>query len=275
MAANAVCADPITSDYESLSDAAAKTLWIAFLLFFAQTLYHWIRACSAGPRSEQYEMIASSSTGTFALVYLAMANGLSRSLYAASGAHDCRVFFSLGFLGRFVSVDLAFLNMAMLARERRPQTLGALMTWGLMTASLYLGCLVPPGPQRWSFFLFALATFLPVASVLLCSMGSRVRGSFLQPSYRFLATWSVVCGTCYLLAFLASQMYAAVNSETEVMLNALLDICATGVSSLVVSCSNPGGEAGLLPAQEEELSLYPGPHSHGFYPNPDYYDDNL
>merc|ERR1712224_1101103 len=179
------------------------------------------------------------------------------------------------FLGRVISVDLALLNVAVFARERRPQTVGVMVTWALVTAALYLGCLVDPGTRQFSFFSFALVSFLPVTVALLCSMGTRVYGSSLQTPYRFLATWGVVCGACFFLAFLAAQVFVVVNSETEIMLNSLLDYCVVGVSGLVVSCNDPGTEFGLLPAQEAELSLYPGPHSHGFYPNPDYYDDNL
>jgi len=270
------CTNAQAGDFEPLSDAAQTTIWLAFLAFGLQTLFHWCRAsCTGQSRSEQHEMIASSATGSFALVYLAMANGLSKSLYAASGPRPCRVFFPVDFLGRLVCVDLALLNVAVLARERRPQTVGVVVTWSLVTSALYCGCLVDPGPPRFSFFAFALVAFVPVMAALLCSMGSRTRGSSLQTPYRFLATWGVVCGTCFFLAFLAAQIFGIVNSETEIMLLSLLDYCIVGVSGLVVSCNDPGTEMGLLPAQEAELSLYPGPHSHGFYPNPDYYDDNL
>ena len=77
------------------------------------------------------------------------------------------------------------------------------------------------------------------------------------------------------LAFAACELGNVVNTETEVILYALLDLCAVSISCAVISANGRNLEEGLLPAQEDELSLYPGPHKHGFFPNPDYYEDNV
>ena len=36
-----------------------------------------------------------------------------------------------------------------------------------------------------------------------------------------------------------------------------------------------GSKQMVFACLEAELSLYPGPHNYGFYPNPDFYNDNL
>lgn len=125
-------------------------------------------------------------------------------------------------------------------------------------------------------FLGSAAAFLaPITGILLGSMGDRLRHSKLQTVYRFLATWIIVCGCCYPAVFLACQVTNLLDTETEILIYGLLDYCTVGVSCLVISGAGLELEVGLLPAQEAELSLYPGPHNHGFYPNPDYYEDNL
>jgi len=146
--------------------------------------------------------------------------------------------------------------------------------WLTETGALYLGNLVS-GSRRLCFLGAAFALLAPVATTLLGSMGGRLRLSKLQTVYRFLSTWCVICSMCYVLTFICCEVTGLLNTETEMLAYALLDYCTVGVSSLVISCAGPDVQAGLLPAQEAELSLYPGPHNHGFYPNPDYYDDNL
>merc|ERR1712187_294937 len=149
--------------------------------------------------------------------------------------------------------------------------------WSAFMSTLLFGHLAKPinGCRLW-LLIAAICLLVPLASTLLGSMGSRLRYSHLQVLYRFLASWFLLCGACYCLAFYCCAIAGLFGTETEILAYALLDYCLIGVSCLVISCAGgPELEAVMLPAQEDELSVYPGPHTHGFFPNPHYYDDNL
>jgi len=202
-----------------------------------------------------------------------MAYGCSKALYAAAGVRY-RIYFQLLYLVRGLGLGLVFLNLAALARERRPPSISLGTMWLTSTTALYLGNTVV-GTRRLVLLLASIGSLLPVATTLACSMGERVQMSQLQMVHRFLATWCLVCCACYALTYFLCEIAYVLDTETEVLIYALLDLCAIGVSSLVICCAGRDLEAGLLPAQEAELSLYPGPHNYGFYPNPDFYNDNL
>lgn len=139
-----------------------------------------------------------------------------------------------------------------------------------------MGYAVPNGDgQRASFLIAACGLVIPLAATLLATMGTRLRMSQLQSTFRFLAVWFTICCTGYCAVFLFSAILEFLSVETEILACALIDMGLIVISSLVITCAGPDVEVGLLPAQEAELSLYPGPHRHGFFPNLDYYDDNL
>merc|ERR1719454_2513949 len=99
--------------------------------------------------------------------------------------------------------------------------------------------------------------------------------SQLQTTYRFLSAWCIICCSAYHIVYILCEVAYILDTETEILVYMLLDVCTIGISSVIISCAGSDLEAGLLPAQEAELSLYPGPHNYGFYPNPDFYNDNL
>lgn len=268
---------------ESLTKNAQVGLWVTCAIFSAQAVFHWIRAtCVAeNARARQHELLAGSAAGSSALLYQGMACGLSLAKVAAdaagadsSAAAGTRVFFAFWYLERAASGSLVIVNIVALARERHPPALSVVSLFALETLALYFGCLAE-GRQRLGFFFTAVVLLIPQGITLTALMGSRLRLSELQTTYRFLSTWFLCCSACYCLLFLLCDVGAVLDGETEVLAYALLDYCAIGVSSLVVSWASSDLQVGLLPAQEAELSLYPGPHHHGFFPNPDYYDDNL
>lgn len=266
---------PEAGTYDPLSGTAQLALWCSCGALALQTVVHWLRAWFIvwGGRAEQHELLCGASTGSLALLYLAVACGLSQDLYAV-GAGYFRIFFHLQYAGRALSVGLLLLNLSALAREKRPPAVALVFAWVASVGALYLGNFVN-GAQRLAFLGAASLFLLPVASTLLGTMGERLRLSKLHTVYRFLATWCVVCSACYPIVFFVCEVGVLLDTETELLLYGLLDYCTIGVSSLIVSGAGSEVEVGLLPAQEAELSLYPGPHNHGFYPNPDYYDDNL
>lgn len=263
-----------------LTGAVWATLHLASAGFAVQSAWHWLRAACGAPnaRAQQHEALCGAATSTGALVYQGMACGLTGGVYAAGPARQGeggrRVYFGLQYAGRAAAGALVLINLAALARERRPPSVALAIVWLLDVAALYLGTLVQGG-QRLGFLASAAWLLLPLAGMLFSVMGGRLRSSPLHTTYRFLATWCVVCGGCYALVFLLSEVACMLNVETELVAYALLDGCVVSVSSFVVSRAGSDLQVGLLPAQEAELSLYPGPHNHGFYPNPDYYDDNL
>lgn len=273
---------------------AQASLLVACAAFALQSALHWMRAACAAinARAQQHELLSGAATSACALMYQGMACGISGGAYylaagsaelssaeggGADGAPDSRqprIFFAFHYLARSLAGSVVLLNVAALARERRPPAVALAAVWCLQTGALYLGTLVQ-GAQRTGFLVAACWLVLPFALILLAVMGGRLRFSELQTVYRFLAMWCIVCSAGYSLVFFCSEMFCLFNSETELVAYMLLDYCVVGVSSLVISCAGSELQVGLLPAQEAELSLYPGPHNHGFYPNPDYYDDNL
>eukprot|EP00747_Dinoflagellata_sp_TGD_P186942 gnl/TRDRNA2_/TRDRNA2_44339_c0_seq1.p1 gnl/TRDRNA2_/TRDRNA2_44339_c0~~gnl/TRDRNA2_/TRDRNA2_44339_c0_seq1.p1 ORF type:complete len:275 (-),score=17.28 gnl/TRDRNA2_/TRDRNA2_44339_c0_seq1:126-950(-) len=261
--------------YEPLTGTAQAAQWVACVVFLLQMLLHWSRAWCvvANTRAQHHELLSGASTGVCGLLYLAIADGLSEDLYTV-GSRQYRIFYHLLYVERAVAVGLLLLNISVLARERRPPAVALVVVWLASTSALYLGNAVG-GVRRLAFVVVAVIFLLPVAAGLLGSMGERVRLSQLQSVYRFLATWAVVCSACYPLVYFGAGVVGLLDTETELLVYALLDYCTVGVSALIVSSAGPDVDAPLLPAQEAELSLYPGPHQHGFYPNPNYYDDNL
>lgn len=261
-----------------LTGTAEATLWAAAGVFGLQAILHWCRATcvASNARVKQHELLSGAAQGVAALLYLAMACGLSLSSYAdgVRGPANQRPFFQLLYAERAIAGSVVLVNLAALARERRPSSVALAAAWTTETAALYLGTFAE-GNRRLYLLGAAMALLLPPCATLFAAMGGRLARTPLQTVYRFLATWWGFCSACFCLHFTFCEVFALFDTETEMIGYALLDYCLVGVSSLVVSCAGPDLSAGLLPAQEAELSLYPGPHSHGFYPNPDYYDDNL
>eukprot|EP00927_Polykrikos_kofoidii_P032287 TRINITY_DN27557_c0_g1_i1.p1 TRINITY_DN27557_c0_g1~~TRINITY_DN27557_c0_g1_i1.p1 ORF type:complete len:286 (+),score=38.61 TRINITY_DN27557_c0_g1_i1:148-1005(+) len=271
-----------TADFEPLSQTATMALWCSCGAFALQAAFHWLRACCLASqdssRTQQHELLSGAVLNVAAMLYLAMACGVSQDLYldGGGGGHKYRIFFHLHFLERALAVGMVLVNTGALARERRPPTISLSVAWCSHIAALYFGHVVQPGWRRNFVLAVAVTLLVPLGVVLFGAMGARLRMSHLQVIFRFLASWYVLCGACFSLAFWCCAIAGLLSTETELLAYALLDYCVVGVSSLVISCAaGPEMEAGLLPAQEAELSLYPGPHSHGFYPNPHYYDDNL
>mmetsp|Transcript_178844 Transcript_178844/g.573150 ORF Transcript_178844/g.573150 Transcript_178844/m.573150 type:complete len:280 (-) Transcript_178844:291-1130(-) len=261
-----------------LTGTSHVVLWGACVLFAGQSALHWFMAAcrTSSARAQQHELLSGAATGLCALSYQAMASGVSRMVYevtAFDGQHQ-RICFSLLYAERAVAGALVFVNIAALARERRPPMAALVAVWFAETAALFFGNLVE-GWSRFRFLIAAGVLLVPQAGMLLAAMGRRLHLSQLHAVYRFLSTWCSFCSACYCLVYFFSEVVVLFNTETEIIAYALLDGCAIGISSLVVTCAGPEVQVGLLPAQEAELSLYPGPHRHGFYPNPDYYDDNL
>lgn len=268
-------------DYEPLSSTAQASLLCACGAFALQAALHWIRASSisANARSQQHEQLSGAATSCCAMIYLTMACQVLQGLYTAanSDSHQLRIYFGLGFAARGIVGGILLVNVCALARERRPPMVAMVGVWTTMISALFFGYLAKPGGGRRSALLAAaVALHLPLISTLVCSMGSRLRESQLQVVYRFLASWLILCGMCYCIIFYCCPVAGLLSTETEILVYTLLDYCLVGVSCLVVTCaSGQDLEAPLLPAQEAELSLYPGPHNHGFFPNLHYYDDNL
>jgi bacteriorhodopsin len=204
---------------------------------------------------------------------MGMASGVSQASYGADGPL-ARLFYQLLYLERVLCVGLVFLNLAALARERRPSLVALVALWSASSGALYMGNTVL-GVRRVAFLVASFLCMMPLATTLVCAMGERLRMSQLQTAYRFLSAWCVVCCTCYDLIYFLCEVVYILNTETEILLYMLLDLCIIAVPSLGISCAGSELESGLLPAQEAELSLYPGPHNYGFYPNPDFYNDNL
>eukprot|EP00928_Gymnodinium_smaydae_P089878 TRINITY_DN73769_c0_g1_i1.p1 TRINITY_DN73769_c0_g1~~TRINITY_DN73769_c0_g1_i1.p1 ORF type:complete len:302 (-),score=59.75 TRINITY_DN73769_c0_g1_i1:228-1055(-) len=269
-----------------IGDAAATcpdppaAFWGACYLFALQACVHWSKAgCVAahGSRGQMHDQVSGAATGVCALLFLAATSGISCGSYTigdGAGATQRTIYWLLP-VERSVAMVLVLMNLGALARERRPPLVALTAAWLTQTGALALGHLVSPGNQRLWFLLAAVLLLFPLASMLVGSMGSRLRHSQLQVFYRFLASWCVLCAACYCLAFYCCAVAGIFSTETELLVYSLLDYSAIGVSSLVVSCAGSDIDLALLPAQEAELSLYPGPHSHGFYPNPHFYDDNL
>lgn len=261
--------------FEPLTVPAQTALWVASATFAMQAMLHQCRgSCvTTNTRGQQHEQLAVAATGSSAVLYLGMASGCSKELYVANNSRY-RIYFQLLYLVRGFGLGLVFLNLATLARERRPPAVALGTMWLTSTVALYLGNFVAGG-RRLALLFASIACLLPVATTLVCSMGERVHMSQLQLVHKFLATWCLVCCACYALTYFLCEVAFLLDTETEIMIYVLLDLCAIGVSSLVICCAGRDLEAGLLPAQEAELSLYPGPHNYGFYPNPDFYNDNL
>jgi len=266
--ANATVVDP-------LSSAATVYLWVGCVLFCAQASFHCCRAsCVSGSaRGRQHELLAVASTAIASLCYLAMASGISQDAYIAVGGR-ARVFFHMLYLERGICVSLVFVNMYALARERRPSSVAVVSLWLAAVGALYMGNAVF-GLRRTVFMVASLASLVPVGGTTICAMGDRVRMSQLQTTYRFLAAWCMVCCASYNMIYFVCEVVFILDTNTEILLYMLLDFCIIGVSSLTISFAGADMDVGLLPAQEAELSLYHGPHNYGFYPNPDFYNDNL
>lgn len=258
--------DPLTS-------AATSSLWVGCILFSAQASLHGFRAIYVSARGRQHELLAVAATAVSALCYYAMACGITQGAYAAVGGRG-RAYFHLAYLERGLSVGLVFLNTSSMARERRSSLVAVVTMWLATVGALYMGNVVF-GTSRTGFLVAALACLVPVGCTTVCAMGDRVKNSQLQTAYRFLSTWVMVCCGSYNLVYFVCQVVYILDTETEMLLYMLLDYCTIGISSLIVCCAGTDLEIGLLPAQEAELSLYPGPHHYGFYPNPDFYNDNL
>ncbi|CAE7215015.1 unnamed protein product [Symbiodinium natans] len=242
-----------------------------------QAVLHWGRAnCAAqSSRAAQHELLSGATTGLAALLYLAMACGISQDYEKGSGVGSTqRLFFHLAYVGRAFVPCFLLLNISTLARERRSPAAALLGAWITQVLALYLGQLVQ-AQKRWIFLLAAVAALLPMGITMCASMGGRLHQSPLMTAYHFLVTWVCLCGAGFCWLFLCCQVFHFLDVQTEVVLGAILDYCLLGVSSIAISCAGPDIQAPLLPSQEEELSLYPGPHSHGFFPNLDFYDDNL
>eukprot|EP00439_Symbiodinium_sp_Y106_P062533 s2602_g9.t1 len=256
---------------------ATTVEWAATGLMAAQATIHWGRAnCTAqSSRAAEHELLSGATTGLAALLYLAMACGISEAYEAfeADGSTQ-RLFFHIAYLGRAFLPCLLLLNISTLARERRSSAAALMAAWVMQVLALYLGQLAK-AQQRWIFLLAAVVALVPMAITMCAAMGGRLHESSLMTAYRFLVTWVCICGAGFCWLFLFCQVFRFLEVHTEVVLGALLDYCLLGVSSLVISCAGPDVQAPLLPGQEEELSLYPGPHTHGFFPNLDFYDDNL
>lgn len=277
-----------TSDFGALTGTATGAFGAASALFAAQASLHWCRsgcggcgaasasaAAGAGAalRTQQHELLSSAAAGLLALVYLGLTCGVSQDTYATYSGSDQRTWFPLQYAGRGGAAAALLLNVATLARERRPPMVSLAILWLGQVASLYMAHFVKD--ERPYFCAVALAFLLPMVTTLHGVMGRRLRLTALMPLYRFLASWCIMCGACYVVVFLCSAVLGLFSSETELLAYVLVDYALIGVSSLVISCAGPERDIGLLPAQEAELSLYPGPHDHGFYPNPNFYDDNL
>jgi len=270
-------ADAGTAVAAVVSSVSHGALVLACLVFAVQSAIHWMRAlCTAqSPRAVQHEQVAGAATASAAVLYQSMAAGISVVLHGGASTADApRVTFELWFATRAVSGSLALLNIVTLARDRHPATMAVITVWLLQTGALYTGSNLA-GSSTSAFLLTALVLLVPLGGSLLSTMGFRLRNSPLETVYRFLATWFLCCAGGYCLVFFLCEQVAMFDSETETIAFILLDYCTVGVTSVVVGWVSPDVPGGLLPAQEEELSMYPGPHSHGFYPNPDYYDDNL
>lgn len=266
-----------SSALSALTSVSHGTLVAACALFAVQSAIHWLRSlCSAQTsRAVQHEQVAGAATAAAAVLYQGMACGFSARLQeesASPGGH--RVFFEFWYIVRALGGGLALLNIATLARDRHPPTTAVICVWLVQTGALFLGS-DATGSTRVSFLLSAVALLVPLGGSLLSSMGDRLRQSPLESVYRFLATWFSCCSGGFCLVFFLCEQVDMFDSETEIIAYALLDYCTIGVTSVVLSWVSHDIPVGLLPAQEEELAMYPGPHSHGFYPNPDYYDDNL
>lgn len=259
-------------------------LWWAFVAFGLQAALHWCRAfcgTAAGePRAQQHEVLSGAATGMCAVLYQAMAFGCSRRTYAGCGNGDdgnaagVRVMYDLHFGGRALAGAIVLVNLAALARERRTVAVALAALWCSETVALYLGGLVP-ARRRGAILLTACSLLVPLAGMTLSVMGGRLRRSPLEAVFRFLAMWCTTCAACYALVFYLGEVVCLLTVETQLVAYVLLDGALISVSSCVVSSAGPDLRVPLLPAQEAELSLYPGPHHHGFYPNPEFYDDNL
>lgn len=266
-------------DVQQLTNIAQLALWAAAGLFGSQAVLHWLRAAcrksQPGARSEGHELLSCAATAASALLYLGMANGISLTSCLLGDGVPPRPIFAFHPALRALAVGLHLLSVAVLARERRPPSVALGVFWLSSTLALYLGNFAQnPGP-RLSFCAVSLALVVPMATTLLGSMGGRLRQSELLATYRFLATWLVVCCGCYPLLFVSCEITGFLDTETEMLLNVVLDVCTVSVTALVIGSVDADTHKGLLPAQEAELSLYPGPHNYGFYPNPHFYDDNL
>mmetsp|Transcript_96787 Transcript_96787/g.278458 ORF Transcript_96787/g.278458 Transcript_96787/m.278458 type:complete len:271 (-) Transcript_96787:93-905(-) len=261
-------------DVVEVTGLAQASLCTACGVFALQAALHWTRAvCSApGPRAQQHETLSGVATGTCALFYQGMAFGMSQRSCTVGDAGK-QAMFDFHYLGRSLGGALVLINAATLARERRAPAVAVAASWAAETAALYMGALA--GKHRTSLLLSACLLLLPLAASLLGIMGGRLRRSPLEGAFRFVSAWCTSCAVCYVLVFYLAEVACLLNTETEIVAYTLLDWSFVGASSLVISCAGPELQAVLLPAQEEELSLYPGPHNHGFFPNPDYYDDNL
>lgn len=210
-------------------------------------------------------MIASSATGFSALFYLAMGQGFSKIQYTGADGVQ-RVGFDLRYVERFVGVALVIFNVGVLARDRRTAIAGSCGLWALSVAALYIASKTDGG-MRTPFFGFSFGAFVPMICIIACFMGRLTLGSNLQTPYRFLATWILVCCFFYFGIFAFAELTALVDSETEIILYALMDVCTVSVTSWVISfCAHHVPEK-LLPMEEKHMSQYPGPAGHGFHPN--------
>jgi len=265
----------VLAPYDPLTGPAKAALWVGCGLFAAQAALHGCRTLcvSASARSRQHELLAVAATACAALCYYSMACGISQASYAAVGGLS-RIYFHMLYLERGFCVSLVFLNTSAMARERRASLVALVSMWLAAVGALYMGNFVS-GPQRTGFLVASVAFLVPVGCTTVCAMGERLRMSQLQTSYRFLSTWCMVCCAGYQIVYFVCEVVYILDTETEILLYMLLDFCIIGVSSIIICCAGADLEVGLLPAQEAELSLYPGPHNFGFYPNPDFYNDNL
>lgn len=259
--------------YDPITSTAQVALWVGCFVFALQASIHWCRTGCVASRARQHELLSTSTAACAALFYFGMANGISEASYATAGQRS-RLYYSFLYLERGLCVGLLFLNTSTLARERRPTMVALGVLWLLSTAALYMGNAVV-GTRRLGFLVASILCLLPVATVLVCAMGERVKMSQLQTIYRFLSAWCILCCSGYVIVYTLCEVAYILDTETEILVYMLLDFCTTGISSVIISCAGSDLEAGLLPAQEAELSLYPGPHNYGFYPNPDFYNDNL
>lgn len=265
------------SNSAPLSTVAQVALLVTCGVFSLQSAGHWLRGFCAAPseRAAQHELLSGAATAVCALLYLAMYCNVSQTLVLVGGG-QFRPFFHLLYVERMLAPNICLVNLAALARERRPPMLALGAVWSCgPCGALYLGSFVPPGAKRLAFLGAAVLCLVPLAATLLVTMGWRLQRSPLMQVYRFLASWTVFCGASYCIVFLFCAVSNLLDTETEVLVYALLDYSTVGVFSFAIGCSLQDVQIGLLPAQEAELSLYPGPHTHGFFPNPSFYDDNI
>ncbi|CEM31107.1 unnamed protein product [Vitrella brassicaformis CCMP3155] len=262
-----------SSLYDDISQTSSITLWTTFGVLSALGLFMWVRAITATQkRAINSDNICMAVLLTGAFTYLGMSFGVGKELYADKTGDHYRVTLQLRYIGRLVGGALLGYAVSHLARATRYMQLVLMVLWGIIVTSLRYGLLVE-WDGRWSFWGFALAVYVVYTYLLTFEIAQNVVDAEVQWTYNFLSTSTSVLIGFYFLFYVLGEIMQVVDVEVEIIVHCVMDFLLLGCLPTAITFLENSVDEGLLPSQEQEMNLYPGPHKVGFHPNPEYYEN--